>query len=192
MSVILFSSIPSEGWTAFEDTSIKLEAYYQAYDEDLFVKKLVTDGDWTEDMVTKLALFLEASDQDLVSKLAAFNQAYDEDFVAKLWAALTVFEDMPTKLLATTLILEDMALKLVARVYAFDDLTIKALAAGYGLVDFALKLEAVSSILIKDVICKFEVTDGLVFRDLALKLCAIAAVPQYKAIVAQRLSSVMS
>lgn len=174
-----------------EDFRLKFDVSYQ-WMEDFKAPQWATDGTWFNDMTTQLAAYYEAYDEDLKMGLGAYYEAFDENWTTKLWAAATYFVNLKTKLFVATLAFSNLPVKLITQAYAFTNLQWKALAAGYGFSDLACSFEAVSPTRIINLPLKLEVTDGLVLRNFKLNLAVISAVPQYKAVVAQRLSSVKS
>jgi hypothetical protein len=166
---------PTGGTIELEDASLDLAAYYQAL-EDLGMWLRAHDGLEFEDLQT----LLEAAAYDLTDlglSLEAFS-AYLEDLGLDLHTWATDILD----------VLFDL------RTYGepVEDLVTGLHAGAYGYADLAMLLEAASSTVLLDLVMALSVTDGIITENFGLSLHAMVAAPAFKAITAQRLTSIMT
>lgn len=158
-----------------EDLAAALSAYYQDL-EDFAAWLRAHDGLEFEDFKTLLAAY-DLDLTDLPTALSAYHQDL-EDFATHLqtWAWRT--DDVKTLLSTQGLSLNDLPAHLRAVAYRYEDVQ--------------TFLKAVDSTVLTDLAAYLAATDGTVLDDVKLYLAAIALVPAYRAVTAQRLTSVIS
>ena len=169
----LVSNLEAAGWTT-EDLSSYLSAWYQSL-EDAGLS-LNTWGTGYEDLQSWLAAY-HRSLEDAKTDLSIVATAY-EHWTTFLWAVATVRKDLASSLQVYGRELQDLPSFLRAVGYQTEDLK------GY--------FEAVSSTVIVSFGLYLTATDGVTLSDLCVNLTAIKKSPQFKSVVAQRVSSVIS
>jgi len=148
-----------------------------AYDlKDLATWLRAHDGIEYEDLQTLLAAYLQDT-EDLPTYLTTLSQDF-EDLMTRLqtWAWRT--EDLPAFLKTLSLSLDDFKTALNV--------------AGYDLSDLATFLSTASPTVLADLMTYFSATDGVARSDLATYLSAISLIPAHRAVMAQRLTGVIS
>ena len=173
-----FSSVnaaASSETTELEDASLDLSAYHQGLD-DLSAFLRTHDGIELHDLPALLAAF-HMTEEDFSTWLAAYFESTD-DFKTSLQTWATGFKDLKTSLSLFGRKVEDFSTFLSA---GKDELK-----------DLATFLRAHDGIKMRDLITGLYVTDGVIKRDAAVKLKVIASAPVFRAITAQRVSSVIS
>ncbi len=161
--------------TELEDVRLNLSAYYQDL-SDLAAWLKAHDGLEFEDLPTILAAFLQDT-EDLPAHLSAYHQDL-EGIMLNLQTWAWSIDDVKTEL-------ETQGLSL-------SDLTAAFAASGWRLGDIETFLAATDAIVRKDLAAMLWATDGIVTDDFPVYLCAIAFVPAFRSITAQRLTSVVS
>ncbi len=170
-----FAALVVSGTTEIEDFSLDLSAYYQARN-DLMAILEASDGTVIHDLKTFLKTY-GRSIHDLPAVLAAYFQDR-QDLAAHL------------KTLATGR--QDLAAVLRALGMGREDLGVNAKTLAWTGRDFVMALSAVRPLVFHDLAMALSATDGTIMNDLTMSLAAIKKAPQYKSVVAQRISSVIS
>lgn len=161
--------------TELVDVSLNLSAYYQDM-EDLGTYFRAHDGLEFEDLPTLLAAYLQDT-EDLPASLSAYYQD---------------LEDLKLNLKTWAWSLEDIKTVLETQGLSLSDLKTAFMAAGYELDNIKTFLSATDATVLRDMATLLWVTDGTMVEDCKMHLSAIALVPAFRAITAQRLTSVVS
>jgi len=128
-----------------------------------------------EDIRLDLAAYYEGR-ADLATLLEAAYYLGLVDLPLRLNVLGQAYADLPAHLQAASIGRDDLALHLDA-------------LAGHRQ-DIAMFLQAVSPLMLQDLALYLSATDGTTRRDLSLRLTAIQKAPAFRAVIAQRLTSI--